>query len=105
MLDPVVLLLLILAVARIVRLVVDDAITEPVRSWVVNKWGSESKLAYLVHCTWCVGIWVSYPMALLTWLVPEVVVPLLLLPLSVAQVAPMIISGSDWLARRAMGGD
>lgn len=105
MIPVLTLILLALAVTRVVRLVVDDAITEPARSWFANKFGTESMWTYLVHCTWCVAVWVSYPMCLLTWLIPEVMVPLVLLPLSVAQAAPMILAGSDWLSRRAQGGE
>ena len=105
MIDVLTLILLILAVARIVRLVVDDAITEPFRRRVIRKHGDDSMKTYLVHCTWCVAIWVAFPLSLFTWLIPEIVAPLVLLPLSVAQVAPMILAASDWLARRAQGGD
>jgi membrane protein required for beta-lactamase induction len=104
-LPVVTLILLALAVTRLVRLIVDDAITQRFRLWFVNKYGDESMWTYLVHCTWCVSIWVAYPMSLLTWLVPEVMTPLVLLPLSVAQVAPMVLGASDWLSRRAQGED
>lgn len=50
-----------LAVARITRFVVEDYLFNDVRRWVVNKWGEDSKLSYLVHCPWCVSIWVAIP--------------------------------------------
>lgn len=96
--------LLVLATARIVRLVVDDAVTLPIRLWFANKYGTESMWTYLVHCTWCVAVWVAYPLALLTWLIPEVVIPLVLLPLSVAQVAPMVLSVADRISGESQGG-
>lgn len=57
--SPVWLLLVILAVARVVRFVVDDRLALELRAWTVNRFGAQSKIAYLVHCHWCVAIWVS----------------------------------------------
>jgi hypothetical protein len=55
----VLLLVLSLAGARITRLVVEDEITGPMRVWFVRRFGSGSRLTYLVHCRWCTGMWVS----------------------------------------------
>jgi hypothetical protein len=57
--------LLTLAVARITRLIVSDEILLSFRRWVVNKYGEESKQALLVHCVWCVSIWVAFPAAII----------------------------------------
>lgn len=63
-----VLVLLTLMTARLARLITADYILLPFRRWVVNKWGDESALAYLVHCVWCTGIWVSFPFSVIwTW--------------------------------------
>lgn len=48
-----------LAVARITRLLVSDELLVGYRRWVVNRFGTESKITYLVHCPWCTSIWVA----------------------------------------------
>lgn len=53
------LILVTLAVARLTRLVTVDQITLTFRRWVVNRWGDESSITYLVHCSWCTSIWLS----------------------------------------------
>lgn len=49
----------VLAVARATRLITRDKITEPLRNQIVTRYGVESQITYLVHCTWCSGLWVS----------------------------------------------
>lgn len=46
----------VLAVDRLVRLVVDDEISRPLRNWVDGKW-PDSKVSYLVHCKACVSVY------------------------------------------------
>jgi len=53
------LVLVTLASARITRLIVSDTITAPARAWVVGKLGADSRLVYLVHCSWCSSIYVG----------------------------------------------
>lgn len=53
------LLILALATARGTRLVVEDYITEPIRTFFIRRFGEESKLTYLIHCTYCASIWVG----------------------------------------------
>lgn len=67
--DFLVLVVLVLAVARVSRLVTTDQITLPLRTWVVNKWGEDGKAAYLIFCPWCVSIWVSGLFTPVTFLV------------------------------------
>lgn len=57
------LVLTTLAVARLTRLVTADVIMLPFRRWVINRAGEDSSLAYLVHCSWCTSIWLSFPLA------------------------------------------
>lgn len=73
------LLVLGFAVARGTRLVVDDYITEPFRKAVQRRYGDDSKLTYLVNCTYCASIWVALLAAITAclllpiswwWLVP-----------------------------------
>src|SRR5262245_13518348 len=63
------LVLITLAVARLTRLVTADAITLPFRRWVVNRWGEDSRIAYLVHCSWCTSLWIALPAGVL-WAFP-----------------------------------
>lgn len=51
--------LITLAVARITRLVTTDQITSSIRRWIVHKYGEGSPPAYLVHCPYCIGFWLS----------------------------------------------
>lgn len=55
------LILITLAVARLTHLVTKDELALPFRRWVISRWGDDSRLAYLVHCTWCTSIWVAIP--------------------------------------------
>lgn len=59
-----VLLLLTLAVSRLTRLVTTDFLMLPFRRWVINRWGEDSSIAYLVHCSWCSSMWISVPAAI-----------------------------------------
>lgn len=58
------LVLITAAVARLTRLVTTDQITLSFRRWVLNKWGDDSKLGYLVHCSWCTSLWIAFPAAI-----------------------------------------
>lgn len=58
-------LLAVLATARLTRLINDDAILDRPRAWVQR--GGESKLAYFVTCPWCVSIWVGACVAVATY--------------------------------------
>lgn len=59
-----------LAVARVTRFLVDDYLANGYRRWVVNRFGEDSKMSYLVHCPWCTSMWVA----------PFVMVPAVLWP-------------------------
>jgi hypothetical protein len=59
------LVLVTIAVARLTRLVTTDVIMLPLRRWVVNKWGEDSAMAYLIHCSWCSSMWIAAPGAVL----------------------------------------
>jgi hypothetical protein len=50
-----------LAVARVTRLLVEDRLTVSWRQWVVKRTGTESLATYLVHCPWCMSIWIAVP--------------------------------------------
>lgn len=51
--------LLTLASARVTRLIVTDKITNPFRQSIVKKSGTEGWWTYLVHCPFCMSVWVT----------------------------------------------
>lgn len=57
--DPLALLVDGLATYRLVKLIRDDRITEPVREAVETSQGppEKSKVTYLVNCPWCLSIY------------------------------------------------
>lgn len=63
MLSLTVLVLLALAAYRVTRLIVIDSIIDGLRikifNWLSPKGLVGDKLAYLISCTWCMGVWVS----------------------------------------------
>lgn len=63
----VVFLLALGAAMRITRFVVADALAEDFRSWVLHRYGTESKLTTLVGCQWCVSIYVCAAVFALAW--------------------------------------
>lgn len=44
---------------RVTRVVTTDQISEPPRLWLINRLGPDHMLVYLVHCQWCVSVWVG----------------------------------------------
>lgn len=51
-----------LATYRVTKLLIEDEITEPVRSRIQEKFPPEStKIGYLTTCPWCVSVWVALP--------------------------------------------
>lgn len=95
MLDPVLLVVYALAVARITGLIVLDDITEDARNRLLGWLDDRPRtlgafVAKVVTCPWCAGVWVSLPAAPLVWFWgdhPVLIVPALALAL--AQVAGM----------------
>jgi hypothetical protein len=49
----------VLAAYRLVKLVRDDRVGQPVRDWAQRTHGhvEDSKVVYLVHCPWCLSFW------------------------------------------------
>lgn len=54
-----VLVVYVLAVARLTRLVNSDSVLDRVRVWVVRRFGPGSGSVYFLSCPWCVGFWVA----------------------------------------------
>lgn len=55
----VVLIILVLATARLTQVVVDDKIFAPIRGWFMKRFGEEGWPTYLVHCVACTSFWVG----------------------------------------------
>lgn len=58
----------LLAVARLTRLVSADEITRKVREAVVRRLPEDSPFAYLLFCRWCLSVWMATPAAAGWWL-------------------------------------
>lgn len=61
------LLLAVLAVARLTRLIAVDKILEPFRFWLGRRWPADSQRLYLFHCVWCLSIWIAAVVVPLVW--------------------------------------
>ena len=72
-LDLLVLIVYVLAVARLTRLINADTVLDPVRLALARAFGHQSTLIYFLGCVWCVGFWLSLVTA---------VIPVLALSLS-----------------------
>lgn len=90
------LLLYALAVTRLTGLIVADAITEPVRDWMIERLDDRpatlgNALATLITCPWCAGMWVSLVAAPLVWFWGDQPVMLVTaIALAFSQVAGMV---------------
>lgn len=64
-------LLGLLATARLTRLITADRISRPFRAAVVTRYGPASAVGYLLHCRWCVSLYVApFAAAAVLWLAP-----------------------------------
>lgn len=64
------------ATARLTRLIAADRVLLPFRRAIVNRFGPSSALGYLVHCRWCVSLWLSAPVAAgVVWLIHLLTAP------------------------------
>lgn len=48
-----------LVTARVTRFITSDFLAAPVRVTVIDRFGPDSKLSYLVECPWCLSLWVG----------------------------------------------
>jgi hypothetical protein len=78
---------------RIARLVVEDDITLPVRSWLFDRFPSDWLIS-LLSCVWCAGFWVSVGVAACWWLFP-VVTWWVLLPFGLSAVAGLLAEATE----------
>lgn len=86
------LVVLVFAVARVTKLVVDDKIMLPFRKWVLGRSGEDGWFFYLVTCPWCMGIWVAAPMTAITYLWPHKIWWAVLTFLAAAQMASTVLT-------------
>lgn len=63
----IVLLLAFGTVARVTRFITADTLAAPIRSWVVRRFGPESRPANLIECPWCASIWIAFPVAAIAY--------------------------------------
>lgn len=54
-----VVLLYLLAVIRLTKLVVFDTITQPFRALLDRRLRKGSRITYVVHCPWCISVWLG----------------------------------------------
>lgn len=93
---------LVLASARLTRVLVFDEIATPLRNWVFNRWPAPSKPAKLFSCYWCAGFWASAALcafalagAAANSVMPWLALPWLLPPLTFA-----VAYASSWVLDR-----
>lgn len=67
MIDPLVLLVLALAVAGTTRLLVHEKITDGYRNWVRAKFGEDGLITYGVYCVFCTGFHISWMLTIPTF--------------------------------------
>lgn len=92
------------AITRLTRMVTDDVVMQPFRRFVIrhrpapvepvepdlpqqDQPAKEDWLVYLVHCRWCVSIWVAGGVTAVVWNFPDrwwVQIPLIALTASLA---------------------
>ena len=77
------LIVVVLAAYRLTRLVVEDNITEGMRSWIWKRRGPETKIGYLFTCYWCMGFWIGTALGIGYILVPSIMF-IACLPLAIA---------------------
>jgi len=61
-----------LAIARLTRFVNSDALLDTPRAalitWLTNRYGDDSKLAYLIVCPWCASVYTGAATAGAWWM-------------------------------------
>lgn len=59
--------LLTLATARATRLIAIDELARPMREWIRDHRPDGSPLTYLMHCPWCLSIWIATATTIAAW--------------------------------------
>ncbi len=63
--------ILSLAAYRVTRFFVEDALFEPVRDRIWDRFPPNTKFGYLFTCYWCLGFWVSILFVISAYLLPD----------------------------------
>lgn len=94
MIDLLQFVILSLAVFRVVRLVIEDVILEPLRERTVYKLDPEtSKLRDLLECPWCLSFWIGLAVVIAFVFVPDETV-WACLPFALSAVVGLIANNS-----------
>lgn len=64
------LIILTLATYRLARLIIEDTVTERLRTAIWRKYPPSHGVGYLITCYWCTGFWVASLLVLLFIIVP-----------------------------------
>jgi hypothetical protein len=84
--------ILSLAVFRVVRLIIEDTLLEPLREKTIFKLHpTDSKIRELFTCPWCIGFWLSCAAVGLFYLWPAIIL-WLALPFAISAVVGLIAS-------------
>ncbi|MGW3078626.1 hypothetical protein [Kitasatospora sp. NPDC001132] len=59
------------ATCRMTRFVTKDTLASGFRSWIADRFGDDSRPAYLVSCGWCASIWVAAVVAPVVFLIGD----------------------------------
>ncbi|MFF7414908.1 hypothetical protein [Streptomyces lydicus] len=51
------------ATCRLTRFITKDTLAAGFRIWIAAHFGDDSKLSYLVNCSWCSSMWVAFAVA------------------------------------------
>lgn len=80
-----------LATARVTGLITQDQLTSAPRVWATKRLGRREQLIYLLHCPWCVSIYVGAAAAIVWYTVGNHPVPVVLAALlAFSQITGMI---------------
>lgn len=53
--------------ARVARLITEDDITQPIRTWAVKRFGEQNLFVRWIHCPWCAGWWTAWAVTAVAW--------------------------------------
>jgi hypothetical protein len=93
-LELVELIVLALAVYRLCRLIIEDAVTEPLREAVWRRYKPDGGIGYLITCYWCTGFWTS-SLVVLAYIIVPVPTMVAALVLALSAVAGIIAARVD----------
>jgi hypothetical protein len=83
----------VLAVARLTRLVTVDYLLHPLRERVAARFGPDGNVAYLVSCPWCLSVWLAGPVVAVAVAWPDNrVVQAVMVALAASHVAGLLIA-------------